>query len=364
MSRMALDPQQIGVGSYGWSKRLPDPQLTLDPSLPYRVYVLGSGDFTYVGIEHKSKIAARIRDQFAGRGADFPIQHTPEEILGIWTVQHSAAEGYIFALLLSTMTTGCIHRLGGYTQTSATPSLMCKQQYEEQHRLLRNLCFRCGGNHWAKDCKKAVQGVEYKCPSCKERLLISSRCQSVLAGDGSVQPCVVRPMPTAVARSSTNAAPPPQQVRPSFVPVRPEVRTVKRVMPPPVVLRPSKKPKTSEHVGKTLLVGGHKHTAVSWFCGQANPPPKLCKRFREKCKAVELRGGDLRTLAQHGYAALRPKEILPGTKRLSTSWVTTEIRGDKKSILEVRAAGKPLRVSLRQCLFRLSDCEKAAKAKS
>ena len=50
-----MKPSEIGVLSCSWSKQLPDLQLTMDVSLPHRVYVLGCGQFTYVGFEHKSR---------------------------------------------------------------------------------------------------------------------------------------------------------------------------------------------------------------------------------------------------------------------------------------------------------------------
>ena len=362
----APEISDVGARTVYASKLLP--QLGLEPTLSfdYRVYVVecqgtpgSQGVFCYVGIEHKSKVGARLAQHWAGKGSFYTKERKPKALHLVWPAANTAVEGYVFMALLSTLPAGSLERLGGWTQTSTKPSPLCKQQYEEQRRLIRNLCFRCGGNHWAKDCTKAVQGIEYKCASCSERLLISSRGQSVLAGDGCVQPGAVRVMPTAVARSSTDVAPPPAQVRPSVVPVRPEVRVAKRVLAPPLDPRPSKKANTSEHAGKTVLVCGRKYTSVSWFSGRANPPPKLCNRIRDSCKAVELRGGDLRSLIQHGYAALCPKELLPGRTRLSASWSATQIKCDKSSTLEVRAASEPLDVSLRQCLFLLSDVQKA-----
>jgi hypothetical protein len=189
-----MDLQQIGADSCFWRKQLPDLQMTKDLSLPNRVYVLRCVDGIYVGFNHKSKVGARIRDHFAGKGADYTKHHKPKEVLGIWTVQHSAAEGYVFLLLLATMGAGSVHRLGGFTQTSVSPSPLCRQQYEEQRRLMRNLCFRCGGNHWAKDCQRALQGIEYRCLACKEQILITSRGQSVAAGNNGVHNGVARPL--------------------------------------------------------------------------------------------------------------------------------------------------------------------------
>ena len=354
-----MDPCSIGADSCFWSPRLPDSQLTLSLALPNRVYVLACDNGTYVGVEHKSRVGSRIRDHFAGRGAAYTKHHKPTEVLGIWTAQHTAAEGYIFALLLSTMGAGSVHRLGGYTQTSVWPSPLCKQQYEEQRRLLRNLCFRCGGNHWAKDCRKAISGIEYKCPSCQGRILISSRGQSVVGGDGDMHQGVVRPMSTAAAASASQLSPPPPQVRASVVPALPELRVAKRVREAAAQSSPSKAAKTSDHAGKIVLVCGRKYTAISWYCGQQNPPPKLCRRIRDECsgRALELRHGDLRSLVQHGFAGLRPKELLPGRKRIGHAWLTTEVLCDRHA-LELRLAVAPLK-SNRQVVFLLADVEAA-----
>lgn len=352
-------PGDVDANSCFWSKCLPDTQMTLDLGLPNRVYVLGCGDFRYVGIEYKSKVGERIRDHFAGRGSHYSKHHKPKEVLGIWTVQHTAAEAYIFALLLSTMGVGSIHRLGGYTQTSVTPSPLCKQQYEEQRRLLKNLCFRCGGNHWAKQCQKPVQGVEYKCPTCSQRILISSRGQSVVSCSGSIQTGVACALPGAAVHLASEAAPPPPQVRPSVVPDQPAIRVAKRRL----ALSPAESPagkaaKTSEHAGKTVLVCGQKYTATSWYTGDANPPPKLCQRMRSECsdRAVELKNGDLRSLVQAKYARVdSPKELLPGRQNLSRDWLTTSLQCDKQA-LQLRLAGANLKSS-RQVLFLLSKVE-------
>ena len=105
-----------------------------------------------------------------------------------------------------------IHRLGGWTQTSVNPSPLCRQQYEEQRRLLRNSCFKCGGKHWAKNCPKAVQGVEYKCPCCQAKILISSRGQSVAAsiGQGTMKP--KDPSRSCAVAATLPSAPPLPQV--------------------------------------------------------------------------------------------------------------------------------------------------------
>ena len=122
--------------------------------------------------------------------------------------------------------------------------------------------------------------------------------------------------------------------------------------------------KMSEHVGKTVSICGKRYAAISWYCGKANPSPKLCDRIRGQCSdtAVELRHGDLRSLVQHGYVGTRPKELLPGRQRLSQEWITTDVQCDKHRFLEVRRAGGTLK-SNRQVLFLLADILKSEAAR-
>ena len=345
-------PHEIDHESVFWdTTKVPDTQLTQDLTLPFRVYVLESDDFRYVGFEHKSQLGPRVRDHFAGKGAHFTQHHRPKKVLGVWTVAHAAAEGYVFSLILSTLGPGCVHRIGGFTQTSVTPSPLCKQHYEEQRRLLRNLCFKCGGSHWARKCDKPVQGVEYKCPTCKGKLVISSRGQSVMTSDGDVQDGSITKLPSNATTSVSGA---PQFGNTSNI--TPLLQPLKRPLASCTVAAspvPLKSPKTSSHSGKVVLVGGQRYSAVSWFHGRANPPPKVCRRIQDSCTAVELKGGDLRTLVRSGYASERPKELLQQGSKLCSQWRQTDITG-----LLVRSAGVELGVSLRQALFLEADLRK------
>lgn len=354
---------EIGADTCFWSRLLPDAHLLLDLALPYRVYVLGCGDYTYVGFEHRSKVGGRIRDHFAGRGAHFTKAHGPTEVLGVWTVQHAGAEAYVFALLLAMMGAGHIHRLGGYTQTSVAPSPLCKQQYERERRLLKNLCFRCGGNHWAKGCDRPEQGVEYRCNACSQRLLITGRGQSVLVDGAEVQQGVSRSMSAAAVLIANEIAPPPPQVG-SAAHGQPAVPVAKRRLAqqqPPAEARPMKTVKTSDHTGKTVLICGQKYTTVSWYLGKANPAPKTCKKIQQECaeRAVEIRNGDVRSLVQAGYAGLRPKELLPGRRKLSSGWIQTAVHVRKyrgEPAMELRLARGPLS-TCRQVLFSVRALE-------
>ena len=352
-------------------KSLPDPCLQCKSEsgleFEYRVYVLECENedgslFYYVGFEHRSQIGNRVRQHFAGRGAAYTQERRPRRVLLVWPVRHAAAEAYLFALLLSTLPAGSLERLGGWTQTSVRPSPLCRQQFEEQRRCMRSLCFKCGGRHFAKDCNKPVQGVQYKCPSCNCAILISSRGQSVVAqakGSPPSEACgTTRTLP---AGASTLSQPPLAQMRPATAPPQPRVGAQPRADPPSVqrVERPAKVAKTSAHAGKRVSVCGREYTALSWYLGVANPSKPDCRKVAD-CVAVELDGGDLRTLVAEGYAVAppqRPKPVLPGRERLPTSWTDTCICTDKKVIVRVRRQGEVREKSLRQSLFLVSSLD-------
>ena len=173
--------------TYRNTDRVPNVGLVEDVSFPYRVYLhlcetlVGKrGPYYCGGIEHKSKIAKRFRDEFAERGPLFLQTHPPIEILLIWPAEHRAAEAYVFALMLGVLPPRSVHRLGGWSQTSDNPSPSQKSVYEEQSRLLKGKCFRCGGDHWAKHCKTPDPGIEYKCPHNRHHHLCNHFCSSLL----------------------------------------------------------------------------------------------------------------------------------------------------------------------------------------
>ena len=262
----------------------------------------------------------------------------------VWPVAHAAAEAYVFSAMLSGMPAGSVHRLGGWTQTSVKPSPLCRQQYEEQRRLLCNLCFKCGGKHWAKNCPKAVQGVEYRCPSCEGKIMISSRGQSVVSspGQGAMQP--LEPARSCAIPARALSAPPLPQVRQG------------------VVTAPSVKRAASQSVGhseppckkyKQVDVLGERYTALSWFLNSENPTPKQCSigRSAGSRNALILSGGHSRAL-NPGFTAVPPaipRPLCGGRQRVGC----TELDGVHVS----RANGDLSGARLSQVLFSVADLE-------
>jgi hypothetical protein len=216
---------------------------------------------------------------------------------------------------------------------------------------MRGQCFNCGGNHWATACPKPVQGLQYNCPHCSNKLTISGRGQSVAAS------------PQAAARSIAPLPP-----RTLTEPTKNESRKRSASPHAPAEVPASKVTKTAAaaaacSVGKVVSVCDKAYTGLSWFLGQPNPSPSLCTRARTQCyhNALELSGGDLRTLLVHGFAAQppkKPKPLLPDRARLSSEWLATPIKTEHAT-LNLRKTGQELTKANRQVLWLVTDLEKA-----
>ncbi len=64
---------------------MPDLGLFVSSGYEHRVYVLErEASYLYVGIETRAKLAGRLRQRFAGRGAHFTKVHKPRSILMVW----------------------------------------------------------------------------------------------------------------------------------------------------------------------------------------------------------------------------------------------------------------------------------------
>ena len=333
------------------SKKVPELGLENNLAYEYRVYVLecaapsgARGPYFYVGIEHKSKIWLRLKQHFEHRGSHYTKSRAPNQIHLIWPAANTAVEAYVYAALSSQLPAGSAHRLGGWVQTSDAPSPLARMLFEQQRRMLKGVCLNCGGNHWASQCSKPIGGLEYTCPQCNEGLVISSRGQSVVAAKAKAPQAPLPPKMLAPSSSAPAVSAP-----------------AKRAASPSPAATTAKVAKVSNS-GNMVLVCGKSYTSLAWFLGQPNPSPSICSKARAQCQgnALELNGGDFRTLVAHGYAKERlpGKELLPGRERLPGQWCDTAIKTDKGSVVRVRKAGEQLEKANRQVLWLLSDLER------
>jgi len=319
--------------------------LAADIAQPFRVSVLvcaparvSAKPTFYVGIEHRAWVGRRIRDQFARAGADYTKKNKPSEVGLVWPAANRAVEAYVFFALQATMPRGSCHRLGGWTQTSSEPSPLSCLVLEQSRRNLTSKCFRCGGDHWASRCNKTEDTCNYRCPGCGAPVMVTSRGQSL-------------PAPAAAASITCGGAA-RRSVGGTSV-QRPGHSTnhgrSHRDPPPPP---------------KRVKVCGHDYSTLSWYLQNTNPGPRVCARVLESCagRAVELKGGDSKSLAASRFARSPPyraKELLPERERLPTVWTDTACQSVKK--------GEPIQLrkldrtsGCRNVLWRLSDLEAVA----
>lgn len=128
-----------------------------------------------------------MADHWARRESHFTKTHEPLALHMVWLAASTAVEGYVFLFLPSTMPRDCIQQLGGWTQTSANASPLSTEVFEQERRLMRGLCFNCGGNHFASSCDKPITGVRYPRGECGAAIIITSCAQSARSQPGATQ---------------------------------------------------------------------------------------------------------------------------------------------------------------------------------
>ena len=337
------------------SECMPKLGLATNLDFDYRVYVMGctpppgcSGPYYYVGIEHATRVGDRCVQHDEQRGSHFTKEHAPTKLHLLWPAANTAVEGYVYLALLSAMRQDSVAKLGGWTQTSAEPSPLTEMMFKQQWRLMRQVCFNCGEkNHWATDCKKALQGVTYRhtCNFCSKvnRVIITSRGQSQGLAPLPSKPLVPR---ENVSQKRTMQLGPSESSEP-----RSKIQRTLQVSP---------------RSGTTVDVCGHNYSSLSWFTGCSNPSPSIVRRVREQCSesAVELENGDARTLVLHGFAAATPKKPPPlfGDRKTLpsefTSTVCKAVRPRSGAFLKARRAKADSTRKANQILWRVSDLAK------
>ena len=166
-----------------------------DTAFDFRVYALRcQGGAYYAGVEHKIWLTRRLADHFQGKGSEFTKAHKPLDVVLVLPAKTRAAEALVYAALVEMQTSQKKCELvGGWTQTSPRPSPLCCLLIKETKRNLDRECFRCGGDHFAKNCtSKLLQpSCWYPCKKCGEKLFLTSRGQTPKpkAGEDSFLSC-------------------------------------------------------------------------------------------------------------------------------------------------------------------------------
>jgi hypothetical protein len=224
-------------------------------------------------------------------------------------VPHRAAEAYVLFALLAKLPAKSLERLAGWTQTSVNPSPLARLLAQESRRNVLGKCFTCGaGDHFAYDCKALPEAAPYPC-KCGATLRITSRGQ------------------TPTETRSARAEPPTGEKRDA--PSRAEEAEPKRRR---VSLRSS---------CLRVRICGAAYTTLSRYLNDSNPNRHQRKKVLDKCmaKAVEVAGGDSKTLSSQGFAK-QPRglgrELRPGRSNLPHDWVESACT----SVRSLRSHGK------------------------
>ena len=275
---------------------VPDLGLRGGPDDEFAVYVLQSGDKYYVGVVERRFLKVRLAKHAEGRGAHWNKVHVPDGVAYVMPVPHRAAEAYVFFALLAKMPAKSLQRLGGWTQTAVNPSPLARMLAQEAHRNIRGSCFSCGSEtHLQWECKAAPEAAPYPC-HCGAVIKVTCRGHT---------PEVTRPTAAVGDKRGAPAESQPEQ--------KPE----------------PKRPRASRsNTCLRVRLCGVAYTTLGWFLGDSNPNRHQIQKVKDKCmvKAVEMWGGDGKTLQAQLFAARPPKcgkELLPGRANLPHEWVSS-----------------------------------------
>ena len=292
---------------------VPDLGLRGAPEDEIAVYVLQSGDKYYVGAVERCYLKVRLAKHAEGRGAYWNKVNVPDGVVYVMPVPHRAAEAYVFYALLAKLPAKSLQRLGGWTQTSVNPSPPARLLAQEARRNVHGLCFACGsGDHFQFECSKPPEAAPYPCKQCGAVLKVT--CRGHTPGESTAAtPQEKRKADEAIAPQAAHA-------------LEHEARR-NRVCRSSVCLR--------------VRVCGTAYTTLGWFLGDSCPNRHQRQKAMDKCmaKAVEMHGGDSKTLQAQMFTAAYPKwgkELLPGRTNLPHDWVDSACA----SVRAVKSRGK------------------------
>ena len=322
---------------------VPDLGLTGQPDGEYRVYVLASGDKYYVGVEERRFLKQRLVKQAEQRGAHWNKVYQADGVAYVMPAKNRAAEAYVYYALLAHVPAKSIEKIGGWTQTSTSLSPLAKLLCQEARRNVSGACFICGSKeHFAYECKSSPLVALYPCRQCHNVIKVTARGQTP-AGTTTVASSADTVQASNASEATASAEPPAKR---------------RRVSRASSCLR--------------VRVCGVSYTTLAWYLGNACPNRHQRKNVADACmeKAVEMEGGDAKTLQAQAFAKAPPgfgKEMLPGRVYLPHSWVESACASIRSSHtkgkqgaekVELRRAEAGGRDSCRNVLWRLEDLER------
>jgi len=361
------------------------PQLGLETTSstwkwPFRVYCLFCwGNHYYVGIATLRDIKDRLAKHFNGTACHFTTMFPAQEILLLQAAPSRAAEAYLYFAMVAlkekiTANGRITPVVGGWTQTSSKPSPLSCLLIKESKWMLDSYCFVCGSHrHWSADhksCKEAEATCWYECKNdaCGKKMFLNTRgwtktsSRQTTKGDEEPPPPAPLPPPATTATTSTTATTAEQKR--------------KRENEQELAAITSKR--------QRVRVGGEHFSTIAWFLCKKNPNSDVLEKYRAACAshAIELRGGDVKTLQAHDFARSgsgRYKDLLDPAQAAefaarcaatSLEWTDTSCKNVRSEHLKGAARAKCLQVrkavlrrGVRQCLlYREQDLQKVSVA--
>lgn len=370
-----------------WNPKSVVPYLGLqdDLSCDGRVYVLRcqpqivGGPFTYyVGyVPKKNQIGPRIAKQARQEGADFPKAYKPLAVELVWPAATPAVEALVFYAIMDKLSEKAVSsgRLAGWTQTLRNMSPLVRFVVRREKRMVSGQCLDCGSNCSAGKCTKAAETMPYGCDHCGACVHIANQ------GKSHTVPPTVCQCPQCKKRprdADSTEVPPAKASRIASSSAQPSLSVASSSASPsvsaPAALSPSAPARPRGNRCCKLLVDGVRYTSLAWFLGKSATFPQERKAVLDdsrSCKfALEISGGDTKTLVTQGFAKAPPlhaREIMSGDEKVTVGdWFDTTCRVVKRK----RGSNAVLQVSrclvVNECrgkLFRVEDLDRVFRDK-
>ena len=378
---MALNFGDVSSDTALWYSGIPDLGLVRDSSLPFRVYVLrcapqkeGSPYTWYVGLVHKSKLAERLERHRLG-ACHFTRVHRPLAVVLLWPVASRAAEAYVYYALVEKFPGVALQcgRLGGWTQTASKLNPLGAMMLQREKWMLEGLCLECGkGCTWGacKTDQAEASGARYNCDHCGAFVRITNQGKSATEPP---QVCVCPPCRGQATKRARDTSDGGDGRAASATSARVRTSSASGIQNPSSASVRARTPAAVQRAPCFAVhICGEKYSTLKWFLGRREYPNEAKKVLADTAScvhAVQIQGGDAKTLVSSGFARLppqRPKELFPRDvppghlQRLPTKFEPTACptvkRGEKNASGKVMCRKRPEKMDgYRGVLWRISD---------